>query len=273
MVTEILAYGFMQRALIAGVLIAVVCAVLGVFVVLRRLSFIGDGLAHIAFAGLALGIFLGVSPFLTALFVSVIAALGMNKLKTSARLSGDATVGILFSTGLAIGAILLSLTRGFKIDLFSYLFGSILSVSASDLLIMASLVVAVFVVIFFMFKELFYATFDEEAARASGMPVEKLNNILLALAGVTIVASMKIVGVLLVSTLMIVPAASALQLGRSFRDTIIASVFFGIISVLIGIFVSYYLDVSTGGTIALAAVLLFLTTMSLRPLLVAGKQF
>lgn len=264
MVMEILAYGFMQRALIAGVLISVVCAVLGVFVVLRRLSFIGDGLAHVSFAGLALGIFLGVSPFLTALFVSVIAALGMNKLKTSTRLSGDATIGILFSTGLALGAILLGLTRGFKIDLFSYLFGSILAVTAGDLLIMAALAAVVFVVIFLLFKELFYATFDEESARASGIPVEKLNNLLLALAGVTIVASMKIVGILLVSTLMIVPAASALQLGRSFSSTIIASVFFGLTSVLVGIFASYYLNISTGGTIAMISVLLFLVTSAFR---------
>lgn len=272
MTIELLAYGFMQRALIAGVLISIVCAVLGVFVVLRRFSFIGDGLAHISFAGLALGIFLGISPVLTALLVSVAAALGINRLKSSTRLSGDATIGILFSTGLALGAILLSLTRGFKIDLFSYLFGSILAVSEGDLLVMSALAIVVFVVIFLLFKEFFYATFDEEAAKAGGIPVENLNYLLLVLAGVTIVASMKIVGVLLVSTLMIVPAASALQLGRSFRDTIIASVFFGIVSVIIGIFVSYYLDVSTGGTIALSAVLLFLATMSLRPILLQTSR-
>jgi zinc transport system permease protein len=170
---ELLEFGFMQRAFVAGILISVICAAIGVFLVLRRMSLLGDGLAHISFGGIAAGMFFGVYPLVSALVFSVLAAVGIQKLKRM-KVYGDAAIAIFFSFGLAIGVVLVSLSRGFNSDLFSYLFGSILAVSETDILMILVFGLATLSAIVLFYKELFFITFDEESARASGLPVENL---------------------------------------------------------------------------------------------------
>jgi zinc transport system permease protein len=257
---EIFQYGFMQRALVAGLMIAVICSAIGTFIVLKRLSMIGDGLAHIALGGIALGLFLNVYPVVSALIFSVLSALGINSLKR-ARIYGDLTIAIFFSAGLAVAVVILSISNGFNVDLFSYLFGSILTVNDTDLQIIFGLGILVLGAVFIFYKELFYTTFDETSARAGGIPVEKLNTLLIVLTSVTVVVSLKIVGVLLVSSLLVVPVATSLQVSRSFRGTILTSMVFAVFSVVSGLIISFYFNLAAGGAIVLTSVVIFLIVM------------
>lgn len=257
---EIFDYGFMQRAFFAGALISVICSVIGVFLVLRRMSLIGDGLAHISFAGIAGGIFFGVYPLLGALIFSVLSALGIQKLKEM-KVHGDAAIAIFFSFGLAVGITLISMSKGFGIDLFSYLFGSILVVNPIDLGFIFVLCVTTILLIWFFYKELFYITFDEDSARAGGLPVTNLNTMLIVLTAIAVVASMRIVGVLLVSSYIVLPASSALLISRSFRDTILFSIGIAFSSTIIGLIAAFYLDLAAGGAIVLTLVMAFVFAM------------
>jgi zinc transport system permease protein len=260
---EVFQYGFMQRAFIAGIMIAIICSAMGTFIVLKRLSMIGDGLSHIALGGIALGLFLGVYPVISALIFSVLCALGINNLKR-AKIYGDLAIAIFFSAGLAVAVVLLSLAGGFNVDLFSYLFGSILTVNEEDLIIILGLSILILGAVYLFYKELFYITFDEVSARASGIPVEKLNNLLVVLIAITVVVSLKIVGILLISSLLVVPVAASLQISRNFRETIFSSMIFAIFSVVIGLFISFYvsiyLDINlpAGGAIVSTSVIIFL---------------
>ncbi|MFH1750675.1 MAG: metal ABC transporter permease, partial [Candidatus Micrarchaeota archaeon] len=189
---EFLAYGFMQRALLAGVLVALVCALVGVFLVMRRMSLLGDGLAHISFGGIAFGLFFKIYPIFSALLFAIVAAFGIQKLK-NLKVYGDAAIAIFFSFGLALGVVLISYSKGFGLDLFSYLFGSILAVSEMDIAVIFTIGVAAFAAVLVFYKELLYITFDEEAAKASGIPVERMNMMLVLLTAIIVVLSMRIV--------------------------------------------------------------------------------
>ncbi len=257
---EAFQYGFMQRALVAGIMIAVISSVIGTFIVLKRLSMIGDGLSHIALGGVALGLLLNVYPVISALIFSVLSAIGINSLKR-AKIYGDVAIAIFFSAGLAVAVVILSLAKGFNVDLFSYLFGSILTVNETDLQVMMGLGIFILGAVFIFYKELFYITFDEISARASGIPVEKLNTLLVVLTAVTVVVSLKIVGILLVSSLLVVPVATSLQISRNFRETILSSIIFGIFSVIAGLIISFYLNLAAGGAIVLTSVIVFLIVM------------
>lgn len=258
---EIFQYAFMQNALVAGVLIAIICSVIGVFLVLRRMSLIGDGLAHISFGGLAAGLFFGVYPLLSALVFSLLAALGIERLKKM-KVYGDAAIAIFFSFGLALGVVVISLSRGFTVDLFSYLFGSILAVSRNDLFFISALGVATIAVIAAFYKELLYITFDEDSARASGIAVESVNTALIVLTAMAVVMSMRIVGILLVSSFIVIPASVALILCRNFRQAILVSAAIGVTSVIAGLFASYYLDIAAGGAIVLALIFMFVIALA-----------
>ncbi|MCX6773370.1 MAG: metal ABC transporter permease [Candidatus Micrarchaeota archaeon] len=253
---EFLQYTFMQRAFISGILIAMLCAVIGVFLVLRRMALIGDGLAHISFGGIAAGVFFGIYPLLSALAFSVFAALGIQKLKQM-KVYSDSAIAIFFSFGLALGVVLVSLSHGFNMDLMSYLFGSILAVSETDILLILGVGLATLAALALFYKELFYITFDEESARASGVPVERLNSILLVLTAVAVVLSMRVVGILLVSSFIVIPASIALPLCRSFRQSILASVLVSVSSVVVGLLLAYYFDLAAGGAIVLVLVAAF----------------
>lgn len=252
--TGILNYEFVQRAFIAGIFIAAVSSTLGVFLVLRRFSLIGDGLAHITFGSVAFVMLLGVSPLyitLAALPLVMLSSLAILKLTQSRRIQGDAAIGIVSSVGIASGIILASLSNGYNLDLFSYLFGNILTVTRLELLLsfIVFLTVAATVIIFY--DDLFAVTFDEELARTMGVKTKRINTILFLLTAVAAVLAMKVAGIMLVSAMVILPPLTALQLSLSFRLTIIAAVLFSILSVICGIITAFLLNLPAGGTIVL----------------------
>jgi zinc transport system permease protein len=271
MVFEILTFGFMQRALIAGIAVAIVCSVVGLFLVLRRHSLFGDSLAHMAFGGIAIGLFTNVYPLWTAFIVSILAALGITKLRQSTDIPPDSAVAILLSSGLALGIVLVSLSGGFSVDLFSFLFGSILLVSIEDtlmILIMAAVVLA-FVSIFY--KRFLYITFDEEQAKVSGLQVTRLNYLFIVLASVTVIASMRLVGILLISSLIVIPNITAMMFGKGFRKTVLISVTISIFSVVLGIITSYMINLAPSGSIVLISVAIFLAILTIRQLINKAK--
>ncbi len=253
---ELFSYGFIQRALLAGVLIGVLCAVLGVFLVLRRLSLIGDGLAHITFGSVALALFVGLqgaAMLLISLPVVVLASLGILKLAARARLGGDAAIGIVSSLGVATGVMLSVMGQGYGVDLFSYLFGSILAITVTELLVAAGLFVAVLGLLWLYYHELVALTFNEELAVISGIKVRFLNSLLAALTALTVVLAMKLVGVMLISALLILPASAALQVARGFRMTVIISVVIALLAVVGGILLSFLFNLPSGATIIMLA--------------------
>ena len=259
-VAEILSYGFIQRALIAGTLIAVLCAVLGVFLVLRRLSLIGDGLAHVTFGSVAVSLFFRVNPVyvtLAAVPLVLLSSLGILKLTDRARIYGDAAIGIVSSFGIACGVLLASVAGGYNVDLFSYLFGNILSISSAELRISAALFCVVMVLVGFLYNDLFAITFDEDLAKISGIRTGAINASLVLLTALTVVLAMKVVGIMLISALLILPAVAALQVARGFRATLFTAAGFAVFSVVFGIFGSFVLNLPTGATIVIINVMLF----------------
>jgi zinc transport system permease protein len=245
----LLQYEFIQRAVIAGVFVAIACAVLGVLLVLRKLSLIGDGLAHTSFGGVALGLFLGLTPVYAALPVAVFASLLILWLTKRVRVYGDAAIGIVSAAGIAAGIILASLAGGFNVDLFGYLFGNILAISRAEtiLTVIASLVVVG--VISLYRQELFAMTFDETYAKTLGMRTERIDGLFFILTSVVVVLAIQVVGVLLVSALLIIPAVTALQVGGGFKRVMWTAAGTALLTVLIGIIASFIADIPTGAMI------------------------
>ncbi|KGG80713.1 metal ABC transporter permease [Caloranaerobacter azorensis H53214] len=268
---DLLQYGFMQRALIAGIIIGILCPLIGIFVVLRRMSLIGDSLAHVALSGVAAGLLAGVYPLSTALLFSVSAALAIEKLRKSYEDFAELAIAIILSLGISIAVVLISFAKSLNVDLMSYLFGSIITVSKTDvyMVIGLGLVIVIFVKLFY--KELLFITFDEEAAKIAGIPVKTINFLFIVLVAMTITVSMRIVGILLVSSMMVMPVATSLQIARSFKQAIFLSVIFAEISVVLGIFISYYLEIASGGTIVLFSVLMLILTIVLKNLILKIK--
>ncbi|UCG39661.1 MAG: metal ABC transporter permease [bacterium] len=254
---EILAFSFMQRALAAGVLIALACSVLGVFLVLRRDAMLGHGLAHVTFGGVALGLLMGVSPIWTALAVAMLSAVVLLKLRDAAGLHGDTAIGILSSVGFALGVVLASVSGRFSVELFSYLFGNILAIGMGEVWTSTGLAAAVVAAVVLNYHDLVAATFDHDMARTSGVPVARLDVLLTILSAVTVVLAMKVVGLLLVAALIVIPAAAALQVAANFRSAIFLSALAGVLSVVWGLWASYYLDLPASGAIVLLQALLF----------------
>ena len=269
---EILSYGFMQRALVSGIAISLMCSVVGLFLVLRRHSLFGDALAHSAFGGIAAGLFLGIYPMWTAFIVSILSALGLTKIRQRFQISGDATVAILLSSGLAMGVILISLAGGFTVNLFSFLFGSILLVSLNNTILILGLAGSILIVILLLYRQLAYATFNEEQAKVSGIQVEKLNYLLVVIAGITVVSSMQLVGILLTSSLIVIPNVTAMLFSRGFKQTAILSMIFAVLSAVIGILTSYIFNIAPGGMIVLISILLFAGSLGMKSLRQSRKN-
>jgi zinc transport system permease protein len=267
---EILSYGFIQRALLAGSLIAVLCSVLGVFLVLRRLSLIGDGLAHVTFGSTAIALafkLYSAASLLVSLPVVLLASLGILKLTEKARLSGDAAIGIVSAVGISAGIMLASVGGGYNVDLLSYLFGNILSISREEVLIAAGLFCVVMLLLGLFFNDLLAITFNEELARVSGVHTNMINAVLVMLTALSVVLAMKLVGIMLISSLLILPAVSALQLARSFKDCISLAALQGICSVVAGIFVSFLTNLPTSSTIVMLNLLFFASACGIRRLI------
>jgi len=262
MVLEVLEFGFMQRALIAAAAVAITSSVIGLFLVLRRNSLFGDALSHVAFGGIAVGLLIHVYPIWTALVVSVLGALGITKLRQSTKIPADATVAILLSSGLALGILLVSISGGFTLDLFSFLFGSILLVSVNDTLAILLMTGVVLSIVILLYRQLMYIAFDEDQAKVSGLQIARLNYLFVVLASVAVIVSMRLVGILLVSALIVIPNVTALLFGKGFKKTALISVSISVFSVMAGIAISYAFDVAPGATVVLVATAIFLGTLA-----------
>ena len=253
----LLTYGFLQRALLAGIFVALACALLGVFLILRKDAMIGHGLAHVIFAGVALGLLVNVMPLAMALFVGVVAALIIMKLKDRAGVYGDTAIALMSSVGFAAGIIIVSFSNRFNVDLFGYLFGDILAIDWSEVWLSVALALAVLASIILTYHRFLYMTFDRESAQASGISVRRLDILLTILAAVTVVLGMKVVGILLVSALLVIPSAAGLQLASSFKQAILWSALVAVLSVLLGLILAFYSDFPASGTIVLISAIFF----------------
>jgi len=261
---EIFQYEFMQRAFIAGVMVAITCPLIGIFIVLRRLSMIGDTLSHASLAGIAAGMLWGFYPFWGALMFSVVGAVAIEKLRKTFSKYAEISNSIILSTGIGLAVVMIGLAKGFNTDLMGYMFGSIAAVNSQDIYIMGTLSIIIIISVVILHKKLFYIAFDEEGAQISGIAVSFLNMYLTILTGLTVVVSMRIVGIFMVSSMLVVPVAAAIQTGKGFIKTVIISVLFALISVIFGLILSYYLDIAPGGTIVLLSVAILLGVLFIK---------
>ena len=264
---ELFQHSFMVRALIAGALVGVICPALGTFLVLRRLALIADTLAHVALAGVAVGLVTGTSPFIFAIIASTLAAGAIEWLRSTGRVLGDVALALFLYAALAVAIVLISLDHGLNANLFSFLFGSILTVTTTDLWLIGGLAVVVLLTVLVFYPELLQTTFDQELATVSGLRVRWVNLLLAVLTGVTVALAMRIVGVLLVGALMVIPVIASLQISRGFRTTVVVAVVLGLIAVIIGLVAAYYLSLAAGGAIVLAALVVLLWAVVVRGVL------
>ena len=249
-------YGFMQRALIVGVLISIVAALIGVVIVLRKSSMIGDGLSHVAFSVFAIAVVLGMAPLWVALPVVAIFACLIMKVGQNRKINNDSLIAILSASSLAIGTIVISISQGVNIDLNSYLFGSILSVSWVDVTIAAILTLIVVLIYIFTYNRIFIIAFDEESARASGVKTNVYNTIFAMICAVVIVLGMRLLGALLISSLIVFPTIIAMKIVKSFKGVVFVSVMISLVGFLTGLIFSYLLNIPTGSTVVVVNLIL-----------------
>lgn len=269
MIEAILTYDFLRQAFISGILIGFIAPLLGLFIVVRRLSLIADALSHVTLAGIAGSLFLSQSvPALAALnplYLGMVSAVAgstlIEKLRTLYKHYEELAIPIIMSAGLGLAALFISLADGFRTDLFSYLFGSVSAVSFQDMMIVVLVTVIVLVFLIIFFKELFVLSFDGEYATATGLPARTIHFLFMVVTALVIAASMRIVGILLVSSLMTLPVAAAMRLAKSFRLALVWSLIFGQTSVLVGLVTAFYLDLAPGATIVLTSIVILLVVI------------
>jgi len=254
---EILDLEFMQNAFLAGTMLSLVLAVISFFVVLRRLSFVGVGVAHSAFGGVALGSLLGISPTLTAVGFAVVVANAIGYIGKQGKLSTDTTIGIFFSLAMALGVIFIGMSDQYNVDLFGYLFGNILAITRQDLVIIAVIGGLVLISTVLFFKEMLFVAYDREVAFVSGMPVAFLDHFFLTILALSVVISMKIIGIILVSALLVIPGAAASQITRHYVSMVTISISIALISTVGGLLISFYADLASGAIIVILASFIF----------------
>jgi zinc transport system permease protein len=265
-IIQALSFSFIQRALISGIFISLSCSLLGPFLVLKNLSLIGHGLAHVGFATVALGIMLSVSPILISVPLVIMASFLILKLNEKANVDGDAAIGLVSSLSVAIGVMIASLSKGFNVDLFSFLFGNILIITKGEIIISGILCFTVVTGVILFYPDLFTITYDEEFAISQGLNVKLLNQFLIILTSITIALGIRIVGTMLISSLIVFPAVTALQISRGFKSTLAYSALFSSTSVIFGIFISYILDIPTGATIVIISSIYFMGAFTIKKL-------
>ncbi|MBI5135187.1 metal ABC transporter permease [Candidatus Uhrbacteria bacterium] len=254
---EIFQFDFMQRAFGAGIAIAIIAPTIGIFLVVRRFSLISDTLAHVSLAGVAVAALTGTNAILTAMITTVLAAFGIERLRFSRNIFGESVLAIFLSGSLALSSILFGLSRGRAVGLSSILFGSITTVSPGDVRLIVTLAIIVTVIILALYPKLFAVAFDEEVAQVNGLPVQLLNTVIMILAAMSVALAIRIVGALLIGALMVMPVVAALQWKLSFQKSLWLAIAFSLLAVLSGLFISYYWDLASGGTIVLVALLTF----------------
>jgi manganese/iron transport system permease protein len=264
-VADPLTYGFMQRGLVAAILVGIVCAVMGTFVVLKGLAFIGDAVSHAAFPGLVIAFMLGLPLYLGGAVASIGTALAIGFVSRRGRLRFDTTVGVLFAGTFALGILLFSTIKNYVADLLGYLLGNVLGIGIGDLVQVAVLGVVVLVIVIAIRKELLFATFDPLGAAASGLPVVALEYVLLALLGVTIVVSIQAVGIVMVVAMLVTPAATAQLLVVRFERLMLLATAFATIAAVSGLYVSFYANLASGASIVLIETLFFVVALLFGP--------
>jgi len=250
---EVLQYEFIQNALIAGLLASVACGIVGVYVVVKRIVSISGGIAHASFGGIGLGYFLGINPVLGAMFFAIASALGIGLIIRRTRLPEDTAIGILWAMGMALGIIFIGLTPGYAPDLFSYLFGNILTVPTLDLVLMLILDIVIILLVVLLYKELLFLSFDEEFSTVVGIPTRRLYLLLLCLVALTVVVLIRVVGIILVIALLTIPAAIARHFTYSLKKMMLLAILLGIVFTFSGLWLSYLLDLASGATIILVS--------------------
>lgn len=254
----------MQKALFVGIIVSFVSGLVSVFVVLRKMSFIGAGISHAAFGGVAIGFFTGLNPVITAIFYCIAVALGIEVVSRKGKISEDASIGIFFASSMALGIVLISLSKEYTVDLFGYLFGNILAITNGEVLLSLFTAVVVIVGMLLFLKEIFLITYNEEIARVSGISVKAINIFFLVVLSVSIVISMKIVGIILISALLVIPGATAQLFARNLYSMIFISCGIAMLSTILGLFLSYEFDIAPGGSIVLTAATLFFAALVIK---------
>jgi len=261
---EMMQYGFMQRAIIVGVLIAICGSMLGIFLVLKKFSMIGDGLAHVSFATVAIALLLNTSPLYISIPVVITASLFILKLNEKANLHGDAAIGLVSSFSVALGILITSVSQGFNVDLFSFLFGSILVISEMDVILSLILAIIVVSTVILYYNDLFAITHDEAFASVMGINTKYMNALIATLTAITIVLGIRVVGTMLISSMIIFPTVTALQISRSFKSTIILSSVISVAAVLIGVVGSYVLNLPSGASIVMVNAVFFVLAFTFK---------
>ncbi len=252
---SIFQYEFMQRAFMVGTLIAIITPCIGIIIVLKRLSMIGDSLSHTSLAGVAAGLAFGINPIIGAVVTSIVSAFGIEKIRKSFPKYSEIAIAIIMSAGIGVAGILSGFVKN-STSFSNFLFGSIVAISDFELYTVVILSIFVILAVVFLYKELFYMTFDEEAARLAGVPVKVINFIFTLLTAVTISISARTVGTLVISSLMVLPVASAMQVAKSYKETMIFSIIFALFFTISGLYISYYGNLKPGGTIVLVGVII-----------------
>lgn len=264
MIEALIQFEFMRNALVSSIIIGFLAPLLGVFLVVRRLSMIADALSHITLSGIAFSLLLGkymvifasLNPIFMGMTFSVLGALSIEKLRETYKGFQELAIPIILSAGIGFGVVFISMADGFNVDLFNYLFGSIIAIRRSDMLTILGIGIFVLVVILLLYKELFSLSFDEEYARTTAIPRKAINLLFIIMVALVIASSMRIVGILLVSSLMVLPVAASIKIANSFKQTFFYSILFGQISVLLGLYLSFVLDWAPGGTIVIISFLI-----------------
>ena len=250
---DVLQYQFMQNALLAGLLAAIACGIVGVYVVVKKVVFISGGIAHASFGGIGLVYLVGINPVLGAMVFTVASSLGIGLVTRRTRLPEDTAIGILWAMGMALGIIFIGLAPGYAPDLFSYLFGNILTVPFFDLMLMLVLDVVIIMLVALLYKGFLYLSFDEEFGTISGVPTERLYFLLLCLIALTVVVLIRVVGIILVIALLTIPAALARQFTHSLKNMMLLAILAGVIFTFSGLWISYVLNLASGATIILVS--------------------
>ncbi|WP_391201905.1 metal ABC transporter permease [Psychrobacillus sp. L4] len=278
MIESFIQYQFLQNAVISGLIIGIIAPLLGVFIVVRRLSLIADALSHVTLAGIAGSLYMsqsvGALAFLNPLYLGIVASvtgsLFIERLRRMYKHYEELAIPIIMSAGLGFSAIFISLAEGFSSDLFSYLFGSVSAVSRQDLWIVSCIALIVIVFLTLFYKELFVLSFDEEYAKASGLPAKWIHILFMIVTALVIAGSMRIVGILLVSSLMTLPVAAAMRIAKGFKQAIIFSVLFGELAVIIGLVSAFYMNLAPGGTIVVTSIIILLLTLTFKKMSMKG---
>lgn len=251
MIIQAVQYDFILKALVVGSLIAVCCSFLGVFIVLKKQAMIGDGLAHVSFASIAIALLLGQSPLIVSIPIVILASFFILKLEACKMVYADAAIGLISSFSVAVGVMISSINSGFNVDLFSYLFGSILVISDIDVILSIALSIVVIIIVLYYYYPLFMVTYDEEFAKAVGMNTKHANYLICVLVSITIVLGIRVVGTMLISSMIIFPTVTALQIAKSFKEAITVATIISIVSVVLGVFISFIYNLPTGATIVI----------------------